>query len=359
MNGRFARWLVSALVLVVVAAAGWWGAQLTFATPADSDEPAATEVVAEVATVTVGRTLNFNATAHSPFRLAATNTLTGVVTDVGAPAVLDTGAQAYAVGDVPVRVVPGSKPFYRDLVEGMDGDDVRQLQEALTQLGYYRGSANGAFRPSTTRALKAWQKALGDETTGVVPLGHLVAVPSMPAAVRLGDEILVGATLSGGEPSVLVRSGDPAFTIKLNEDQAALVPVGARVVLTLDESTWDAVVAAVAPAGAGAVLLELTAPDGTLVCGVACASLPPQDEILLGAEVHVVPKTTGPGVPAAAVHTDAAGKTYVVMADGPRREVTVLATGDGLAVLDGVSAGELVVVIADERPDDTNAARRP
>ena len=64
----------------------------------------------------------------------------------------------------------------------------------------------------------------------------------------------------------------------------------------------------------------------------------------------VVPEVTGPAVPLAAVQTGVDGSVFVVMADGAHRAVTVRGTSGGVAVVDGVRAGERVVALGSPSP---------
>ena len=156
--------------------------------------------------------------------------------------------------------------------------------------------------------------------------------------------------VSGDEPAVLVRAAEPTFALVLQQDQAANVPAGAAVDVVFGEVTWPAVVAGTEVDDDGTYEISLTAPDGTLVCGADCARLPPEPSITLRADIHVVPEAHGPGVPAAAVRTDASGSTYVVDAEGEDVPVTVRATGDGIAVVDGLVVGDRVVVVGGAAP---------
>ena len=52
--------------------------------------------------------------------------------------------------------------------KGNRGDSVREVQEMLISLGYLDGEADGIFGPKTERAVQAWQKDNGLETTGMV-----------------------------------------------------------------------------------------------------------------------------------------------------------------------------------------------
>ena len=58
-----------------------------------------------------------------------------------------------------------------------------------------------------------------------------------------------------------------------------------------------------------------------------------------------MPQVEGPGVPAAAVQTDASGGTYVVDAQGTKRPVSVEASGDGIAIVSGLKIGDQVIVV--------------
>ena len=63
----------------------------------------------------------------------------------------------------------------RTLEKGMSGEDVRQVQEMLIQLGYLDGAADGEFGDMTQAAVVAFQKASGLQfADGVVGAGTLL-----------------------------------------------------------------------------------------------------------------------------------------------------------------------------------------
>lgn len=349
-RGRARRWSATAAALAVALAVGWWGGRATLADDSSAAVAAPERVVAEVVESSVGRALSLNVTVSQPFSLLATNTLAGVVTvvsdgDVGL------GDQLYVVGDTPVRAVPGDVPFWRDLAQGARGKDVTQLQSALAGLGFLRDAPDGVFAASTASAVRTWQRATGAPTTGAVPLGVLVAVPSLPATVRLGEDVVLGGVLTGGEPGVLGRGGEPRFGLVVSQDQAALIPPDATVQVAFEDLTWPAVVAGTSADDSATTTLELTAPDGSAVCGADCTRLPAEETVSLRAQVTIVPEVSGPGVPAAAVHTDAAGAAHVTAEDGTPVPVRVLASGDGIAIVDGLQVGDRVIVLGDEPRD--------
>src|SRR5690606_21243281 len=86
------------------------------------------------------------------------------------------------------------------------------------------------------------------------------------------------------------------------------------------------------------------APDGGVVCGGECASLPAAERVSLRGQVTIVPEVTGPSVPVGAVRTDPDREAWVLMADGTRRTVTVLGSSGGVAVVSGLTVGERVIV---------------
>jgi peptidoglycan hydrolase-like protein with peptidoglycan-binding domain len=64
----------------------------------------------------------------------------------------------------PLFAVRGSLPVYRDLKPGAHGDDIRQLQGALRDLGHPTGTDRpGVFGPGTKRAVAALYEAIGYE----------------------------------------------------------------------------------------------------------------------------------------------------------------------------------------------------
>lgn len=341
---RTARWLALVLVVALAAGAGWWAARVTTAHDIPEVDAGSQQVQVEVVDGTVGRALAVNVTVARPFRLLASNSLEGVVTSVGGGDA-QLGEPVFVVAGVPARAVVGVMPFYRDLAGGTSGADVTQLQDALRDLGYFQGSSDGRFGASTTRAVTAWQKAVGEPATGTVTLGSLIAFPQLPATYRLDEDFVVGAVVGGGEPAVFAPAGDAEFRLVLGADQARLVPAEADVMVTFEDLQWAAVVTSSTVGEDGSTTFALVGPDGGAVCGEQCASLPGQEQITLLAQVQVVPQTTGPAVPVAAVRTAADGGTYVVLPGGDEEAVTVLAAGDGLAIVDGLTAGDQVVVL--------------
>ena len=69
-----------------------------------------------------------------------------------------------------------SVPTDQSLKPGMSGSSVTALQQALTQLGYNPGTADGSYGPSTTQAVTAFQAAKGLTADGVAGPATLAAI---------------------------------------------------------------------------------------------------------------------------------------------------------------------------------------
>ena len=337
--------VVCLVTLAVAAGGGWWAARATLEPQAQAKETAAPEVVwAEATTSSVGRSLPLSTTLRQPARTVASNALPGVVLSASAGEV-EQGSTIYDVAGTPVRVVEGEVPFYRDLARKLTGEDVAQLQQALIDLGHLEGSADGDFGWRTERAVKAWQKELGQQQTGTIPLGELVAVDRLPTVVQLGESIVRGATLGGGEEAVLAPTGEQHFVLVVTQDQARMIPAEATVEVTWQEQVWQAVIAGSEQDEFGNTEFTLTAPDGGPVCGDACETLPGDAQVTLRSEVVIVPEISGTAVPAAAVHTRADGSAYVITESG-ETEVTVAGSGGGIAIVEGIDVGTRVQALA-------------
>lgn len=346
-HARAGAWIVGVVLLGLAGGAGWWAGQA-----AVPNTPVAAPVERVTATVTegsVGRTLPYSVTVRQSWRVAASNTLAGTVTQaLASGATVGVGDAIYTVGGTPVRAITGDTPLWRDLAVGVSGADVTELQQALTTLGFYSGVVDGKFRASTRDAVSRWQAAVGQERTGQVVLGTVVALPALPTGIRLKEQIAVGLTVTGGEPSVLVPDGAPTFWIDLTQDAAQRVPQGSVVEITGPQATWTGTTGAgvIDQVNTSSVSIPVTGPDGASPCGQDCTGIPVGDAVYLQAQVQVEAQAAGPAVPAAAVQSDADGATWVQLASGERRDVTVRGSSSGMAVVDGVEVGDEVLVRA-------------
>lgn len=331
------------LAVLLAAAVGWWAARATLP-PRVEIASAPTPETAKVTQVSVGRSLDLGASAQRTEMLLARNGASGLVTraDRGVRTV-DAGSVLYAVDERPVAAAAGDVPFYRDLGLGAQGRDVAQLNVMLQAVRAPGAPGGDRFTAATARAVRGWQKTLGVEQSGTVARSDLVALPTLPASVALRDPITVGAQVGGGEEALASVSDAPTFEMVLAPNQTSLVPLGADVVVTAGGQQLAAHMGDGVQGSDGDLHVPLTGRDGAVLCDAACAaSIPPGEPVTLPAKVVVVPDAKGPGVPVAALTTDAQGGVSVTLADGSRKDVTVVASSGGVAVLDGLDVGQRV-----------------
>lgn len=347
---RVVRWLVGLVALLVAVGGAFWAGRVTLQGPTSGQDSGTPAVFAAVTEQTVGKVLNYNVTVTRKRVPVAANSLAGVVTTVSKAGKRQVGDVLYSVDAVPVRVVEGRFPFYRDLSHGATGSDVAQLRAALRQLGYLALQAGSTFDNATASAVKAWQHSLGVPQTGRVQQGELVAVAKLPASLILDTSVLrKAAVLAGGELVVFANSGAPKFVLDLAEPDAEQVTEEARVTVKNGKASWSAQITGSTPMSDGTTQFRLAARAGGVVCGDECDKVPASARSYLPAEISIVAPVSGPGVPVAAVITQPDGSTAVMVAssDGQltQRAVTVKGSQDGIAVLDGVEVGEQVQVI--------------
>lgn len=339
------RWVLVVPLIVlglVTAAAGGWALRAILATP----EPPVGDIAVTTVAVregTVGQTFTLNASASWSAATAGRNRASGTVTAVWlrSAATAKSGARLYAVNLRPVVAITGTTPMFRDLMVGARGPDVRQLERLLTQKRYL-AAADSRFTSATAAAVKRWQRSIGITPDGVVRLGDVVFLRSLPARLGLDRAIRTGAQLSGGEG--ITTFGEPGFVVRATREQATRMAIGNPVTITSPKGKrWRAQVAQTRATTDDNFEVALAPINReTSICGSDCAELPTRAKSLLVAAIEVVKPTTGLIVPASAVVTDAAGATLAITADGTRTPVTVRITVGGQSVVTGLRVGQLV-----------------
>lgn len=235
MSRRLTKVLVPVGALLMVAAVGL-AVLRPWSSVAESPDAASTPVTAraELTTLTSDLRLNGNLSYGASVALPGR---AGTITRLpGAGEVIGVGQAIYEVDGKPVIAVRGDRPFWRDLGPGVEnGPDVRQLEQALADLGFGKDmTVDDEFTAVTEANIIAWQKALGMPKDGIVKLGDVVAIAD--ASVRI--------------ESVKAQLGDPAGTSPLTYTSTVL-----RVVAKLT----DAQAREILPATRVSVIL----PDGT------------------------------------------------------------------------------------------------
>ncbi len=327
----------------MVFAAGWWAGRTALDPPRDPLAAPST-VMYTVQRGVVEDSFPMTVTARWPVTTTVSSPVAGVVTAVmkAAGAKVAEGDSPLTVDLQPVVLVTGSVPMFRDLALGIKGPDVAQLQRFLSRKGFYRGSVDGTYSRLTRAAVLRWQRSIGLERTGSVPASALVFVPALPVTVR--PVVSVGDRIAAGDALYEVLASAPSFSALVAQDQLALLTPEVTVRIDgPDGRRWNAVAATTEKSDTDEIRVTLTGRTGKPVCGEDCDLLPVADnESRWQARALTVPQQEGPQLPVGAIKARPDTSNYVLMADGSQRDVTVLASARGLAVVNGVDEGEQV-----------------
>ena len=230
--------LVGGVVAGGVAVAASRGDTSTASSSGDSSQVATAAVVRTNLTsaVQVGGSIGYDGS----YTVAALRGGGGVYTWLPEPgAVIKQDQPLYSVGNVAVPLLYGSLPAYRQFDAGMsDGADVGQLTRDLIALGYGDGLAQGKqgsqYSPATAAAVERWQKALGLQATGEIPLGDAVFEPG---PIRVTSVTPSVGTSAGGGTVLTATSTTPIVLLDLDVSEEYLVKPGDAVTVVLPDGT--------------------------------------------------------------------------------------------------------------------------
>lgn len=321
--------------------------------PRVADTPESGDATYTVAQGYVERSLDLAVTASWSRSWVGDLPASGVVTALklqdGLVGPVDVGDELLQINLVPVFVLEGTVPSFRDLTVGSEGADVAQLQAGLAQLGYSSGLQDGKFDGRVSEAVRKWQKSRGLEVTGSVSATTLMFVPNLPAVMSLGEDVQVGRDVSALEDrGVYELAAGPEFKVVLAEGQNEIVRPGMQVEVSGPSGQmWLGTVSSVTKIqeqNAESFVATVTAPDGASVCGGECAVVPNTGTSSLMGRILIVPRTDGPVVPVAALRTKPDGTVVVVMSGKEERSVTVAAQANGIAVVPELLPGEVVLL---------------
>ena len=104
----------------------------------------------------------------------------------------------------PLYLMYGTSPAYRNMTMGLEGPDIRQLEENLASLGFGDDAfaVDGVFDEHTAVAVQGWQQETGQHIDGMVSTADVlfVAGPSVVGSwepgVEIGQELAAGRTLA-------------------------------------------------------------------------------------------------------------------------------------------------------------------
>lgn len=177
MSNKRIKVLGAVLALVGVALIGGLVGVSRIKSPADVAARAAAPTPSPILVPVEQRVLSSNIVARGTVRFGLPQSISIAPTSLKAqPGLITTlpqrntqlmeGGVMLTASGRPVSVLQGKLPAYRDLIPGISGEDVRQLQRALKRLGFYQGPVEGSYDEVTGASVAAWYKSRGWEPFG-------------------------------------------------------------------------------------------------------------------------------------------------------------------------------------------------
>jgi peptidoglycan hydrolase-like protein with peptidoglycan-binding domain len=191
--------IILVLALMVVAAGGSWLLGSSIKSPAEvaarTAPPAPSPILIPVESRVLSSDIVTRGTARFGVPLTISLVPSALKPSVGVISTLPLANSQLKEGDVllsasgrPVLLLEGEVPVFRDLVPGIFGKDVSQLETSLQRLGFDPGPVDGTYDAATGAAVSAWYTAVGWE-----PFGPR---PEQLAALRTLEQDLASATNS-------------------------------------------------------------------------------------------------------------------------------------------------------------------
>lgn len=268
--------------------AGYWlfGRGEATATAGGAALPATT---AEVTRTTLTATEAFSGTLEHGDARTVTSAGQGIVTRIAETgSAVERGSELYRLNERPVSALVGEIPMYRDLRLGATGQDVRQLEANLTELGYLEARPDREFGTDTAEAVRAWQEDLGVAETGEVAQSDIVFLPGAGRVDATRAD--VGERVPPGAAVLDVTGRDQVAVLEVEVADRDLLTVGTEVDVRLPDG--GEVPGTVTGAEAGGSTVEQSggageaAPEETVIT-VEVTLDEPADESLLGSPVEV------------------------------------------------------------------------
>jgi peptidoglycan hydrolase-like protein with peptidoglycan-binding domain len=166
-----------ALTFVILVALGGWIAGSNIKSPAEAAARTAPPKASPILVPVEERVLTSNIVTRGTARFGLPQSISiapsplkpnaGVITTLpvrNTP--LNEGDVMLTASGRPVFVLQGEVPAYRDLVPGLSGADILQLEHGLERLGFDPGPVDGTYDEQTGAAVAAWYTSAGFQPFG-------------------------------------------------------------------------------------------------------------------------------------------------------------------------------------------------
>lgn len=267
-------------------------------------------------------------------------TVTSSFMSGGTRTVIDAGTVLYSVDGGPVIAARGAVPAFRTMGPTMVGDDITQLQQFLSDLGFLAPPVDGIWGAATTAALRAWQDQTKRPRSTVVELGSIVFMPTLPTAVSPDAALMVGAIASEGSTAFYELSPVPQFAVVVSPDAKGSITGGLGLRLTVGDTSLEFSTADTSTVdAAGAMSVELEPDPSANRCGSWCDAIATGRPTQLSGTVTRAGPLAGVIAPIGALRSGAGDELFVVTGAGLEVPVSVALRVGANAIVEGVPAG--------------------
>ena len=229
---------------------------------------------------------------------------------------------------------------------GVAGVDVAQLQDHLVSTGLLAvADADGSFGPATAQAVQELWQTLGVNDRDTVPIGSIIFAGDLPRLVSTDPSVRVGEFIATGAPFLVGVSFDSGCNRDTDRDPGESIPGRGSDVSWVSDPTGAEVEMTVLGTQIRdrATAIELALPSDEFD-GWSNLTLLPGNPARLSGRMVVTPPTEGTIVPSAALNDLADSNATVRLASGSAVDVKVVAVVGGLAVVEPLEPGTVVVV---------------
>jgi hypothetical protein len=225
--------LFGVIALVVAALATGFLAARLVESPADAAARTAAPTASPILVPVEERVLSSNIVTRGTGRFGLPRTISvapsslkrtvGLITTLPLRnAQIQEGGEMLTASGRPLLILQGETPAYRDLVPGISGRDVRQLEEGLARLGFDPGPVDGTFDDKTSAAVAAWYEGSGWESFGPTleqrklaqtlerDLGEATKLAVAASAASASADLAVQSARASAEHNLRVATADLA-----------------------------------------------------------------------------------------------------------------------------------------------------
>lgn len=228
------------LVFIVLTAAGSWVAASNIVSPAEAAMRTAPPTASPILAPVEERVLTSDIVTRGTGRFGLPQSIsivpsalkpnTGVITTLPVRNTqLNEGEVLLTASGRPLFILQGEVPTYRDLVPGISGEDIRQLEAGLKRLGFEPGPVDGRYDERTSTAVADWYTQAGFEPFGATA-EQITTIRALEQelAVAINDKLAADAAVVAAPLAVAAARAKVDYATALERANAQTNPTVAQ-----------------------------------------------------------------------------------------------------------------------------------